>query len=107
MSPSDWSGPVFCPLADSALTIALGDQADGKTSARVRAVAAGVRAAALAPVRDIAFGYAAVTVWYDALHTSYAAMEALLRPIVAAAAMASPGFAGRPRACHSGAVRRT
>lgn len=100
MNPSDWSDPIFCPLADSALTIALGDRADGETSARVRAVAAGVRAAALAPVRDIAFGYAAVTVWYDALHTSYAAMEAVLRPIVAAAmapaVVASPGFpAGR------------
>ncbi len=104
MSPSGWPDPIFCPLADSALTIALGDRADAETSARVRAVAAGIRAAALAPVRDIAFGYAAVTVWYDALHTTYAAMEALLQPIVAAAkasamspaTVASPGFpAGR------------
>jgi len=54
VSPSGWSDPIFCPLADSALTIALGERADGETSARVRAVAAGVRAAALAPVRDIA-----------------------------------------------------
>jgi KipI family sensor histidine kinase inhibitor len=96
VSPSGWPDPIFCPLADSALTIALGDRADAETSARVRAVAAGVRAAALAPVRDIAFGYAAVTVWYDALHTGYAAMEALLQPIVAAAVVAEPAFvAGR------------
>jgi 5-oxoprolinase (ATP-hydrolysing) subunit B len=93
VSRSGWFDPIFCPLADSALTIALGDRADAETSARVRAVAAGVRAAGLAPVRDVAFGYAAVTVWYDALHTDYAAMEALLQPIVAAAAVAEPGFA--------------
>jgi 5-oxoprolinase (ATP-hydrolysing) subunit B len=86
--------PIFCPLADSAVTIALGNRADAATSARVRAVAAGVRAASLAPVRDIAFGYAAVTVWYDALHTSYETMVRVLEPIVTAAAGAEAALAG-------------
>jgi 5-oxoprolinase (ATP-hydrolysing) subunit B len=88
------AAPIFCPFADSALTVALGDRADAVTSAWVRAVAAGVRAASLAPVRDIAFGYAAVTVWYDALHTSYDAMVRVLEPIVAAAAVAETALAG-------------
>jgi 5-oxoprolinase (ATP-hydrolysing) subunit B len=86
--------PIFYPLADSALTIALGNRADAATSARVRAVAAGVRAASLAPVRDVAFGYAAVTVWYDALHTSYETMVRVLEPIVAAAPVAEAALAG-------------
>jgi KipI family sensor histidine kinase inhibitor len=79
------TAPAFTPLADSALTITLGDRADGETSARVRAVVAGIQAASLPPVRDIAFGYAAVSVWYDALHTNYETMVAALTPIVQAA----------------------
>jgi KipI family sensor histidine kinase inhibitor len=91
------AAPVFTPLADSALAITLGDRADAATSARVRVVAAGIRAAALPSVRDIAFGYAAVTVWYDALHTNYETIVATLMPIVAQAGAAPvPGaLAGR------------
>jgi KipI family sensor histidine kinase inhibitor len=91
------AAPVFTPLADSALAITLGDRADAATSARVRVVAAGIRAAALPSVRDIAFGYAAVTVWYDALHTNYETIVATLMPIVAQARAAPvPGaLAGR------------
>ena len=85
------AAPTFTPLADSALTITLGDRADAATSARVRVVAAGIRVAALPPVRDIAPGYAAVTVWYDALHTSYETMVGVLEPIVTRAAGAAPG----------------
>jgi KipI family sensor histidine kinase inhibitor len=85
------AAPTFAPLADSALTITLGDHADAPTSARVRVVAAGIRVASLPPVRDIAPGYAAVTVWYDALHTSYETMVKVLEPIVAQAAGAAPG----------------
>ena len=85
------AAPDFTPLADSALTITLGDRANAATSARARVVAAGIRAAALPPVRDIALGYAAVTVWYDALHTSYETMVATLEPIVAQAAAVAPG----------------
>lgn len=83
--------PAVTPLADSALTITLGDRADAATSALVRVVAAGIRVAALPPVRDIALGYAAVTVWYDALHTSYETMATALMPIVMQAATAAPG----------------
>ena len=86
------AAPAFTPLADSALTITLGDRADAATSARVRVVAAGVRVAALPPVRDIALGYAAVTVWYDALQTSYEMMVTMLEPIVAQAAAAGPAM---------------
>jgi 5-oxoprolinase (ATP-hydrolysing) subunit B len=85
------AAPAFTPLADSALTITLGDRADAATSARVRVVAAGIRVASLPPVRDIAPGYAAVTVWYDALHTSYEMMVRALEPIVTQAAGAAPG----------------
>jgi KipI family sensor histidine kinase inhibitor len=85
------AAPAFAPLADSALTITLGDRADAATSARVRVVAAGIRVASLPPVRDIAPGYAAVTVWYDALHTSYETMVRALEPIVVQAAGAALG----------------
>ena len=71
----------------------------------MRAVAAGIRAAALAPVRDIAFGYAAVTVWYDVLHTvmrpwrpcsADAIVAAAKASAMSPATVASPGFpAGR------------
>ena len=86
MSDPGLAAPVITALADSALTITLGDRADAATSARVRVVAAGIRTAAFAPVRDIALGYAAVTVWYDALHTSYDTMVTTLTPIVMQAA---------------------
>ncbi len=91
MSDPGTAAPAFTPLADSALTITLGDRADAATSARVRVVAAGIRVASLPPVRDIALGYAAVTVWYDALHTSYDTMVRALEPIVTQAAGAAPG----------------
>jgi len=91
VSDSGVAAPTFTPLADSALTITLGDRADAAMSARVRMVAAAVRAAALPPVRDIASGYAVVTVWYDALHTSYETMVRTLEPIVNEAAAVAPG----------------
>jgi KipI family sensor histidine kinase inhibitor len=83
--PSVAASPVIVPLGDSALTITLGDRVEPSVAARVRALAADIRGATLSPVRDIALGYAAVTVWYDALHTDYAAMVVALEPILAAA----------------------
>ena len=77
---------IITPLGDCAVTIQIGDHADPVIARRVRALAADIHAAALAPVRDVALGYAALTVWYDALHTDYAAMVSALEPIVAAAA---------------------
>ena len=77
---------IITPLGDCAVTIQIGDRADPVIARRVRALAADIHAAALAPVRDVALGYAALTVWYDALHTDYAAMVSALEPIVAAAA---------------------
>jgi KipI family sensor histidine kinase inhibitor len=77
------------PLGDSALTITVGDRVDPETMRRVRALAAGIRAAALAPVQEIVIGYAALSVWYDALHTDHAAMVAALQPILSGDAVPS------------------
>jgi 5-oxoprolinase (ATP-hydrolysing) subunit B len=99
------AAPAFTPLADSALTVTLGDRADAATSARVRIVAAGIRTASLPPVRDIALGYAAVTVWYDALHTSYETMVKTLEPVVRQAAAVTPGTDAAPGREHEIAVR--
>jgi 5-oxoprolinase (ATP-hydrolysing) subunit B len=90
MSSPGPAAPAFTALADSALTITLGDRADAATSARVRVVAAAIRAASTPAVRDIAPGYAALTVWYDALHTSYETMVRILEPVVTLAAGAAP-----------------
>lgn len=82
--------PVLFPLGDGAITIALGDRVDSHVAATVRALAADIRAASLPQIRDLALGYAAVTVWYDALHTDYAAMVGVLEPLVAAARDTQP-----------------
>lgn len=78
--------PILTPLGDSAVTIQIGDRADPAIAGRVRALAADIHAASLPPVRDLALGYAALTVWYDALHTDYSTIVAALEPIVTAAA---------------------
>lgn len=87
---------MITPLGDSAVTIQIGDRTDPVTAARVRALASAIHAASLAPVCDVALGYAALTVWYDALHTDYASMVAALDPIVMAAASRPDAEATRP-----------
>lgn len=82
MTPTIGVAPTILPLGDGALTITLGDRIDAEMVGRVRALAARIRVAALAPVQEIVTGYAALSVWYDALHTDYATIEAALEPIV-------------------------
>lgn len=74
--------PLIVPLGDTALTIRLGDRVNAVLAARVRALAERIRDARLEPVREVVVGYAALTVWYDALRTDYAVIAAALEPIV-------------------------
>ncbi|MDB4948913.1 MAG: allophanate hydrolase [Gemmatimonadetes bacterium] len=64
--------PRADPLGDSALTLTFGETVDAATSARVHAAAQAVRAAGIAAVRDVVPAYAALSVFYDPLHTDYA-----------------------------------
>lgn len=68
--------PRAAPLGDAALTLTLGDAVDPRTGARVRALARAIRAAGHAAVHDVVPAYTAVSVFYDPLHTPYAALAA-------------------------------
>jgi KipI family sensor histidine kinase inhibitor len=74
--------PSIVPLGDTAATIRLGDEVDAALAARVEALARRVRIAGLPYVRDVVVGYAALTVWYDTLHTDYAVVADALESIV-------------------------
>lgn len=76
------SGLSVVPLGDDALTIVLGNRVDAALAARVRALAERIRAAQLPAVREVVVGYAALTVWYDALRTDYAVISDSLEPIL-------------------------
>jgi KipI family sensor histidine kinase inhibitor len=75
--------PSIVPLGDAAATIRLGDEVDAALAARVQGLARRIRSAGLPYLRDVVVGYAALTVWYDALHTDFAvvadALESILR----------------------------
>jgi len=79
-------GIAVHPLGESAITIAFGTTVDAALNARVHATAATIRHAALPPVLELVPAYSALTVWYDPLHTDYAA----LAPRLAALARATP-----------------
>lgn len=101
MTPAAIAVSSVVPLGDSALTISVGDRVDPETASRVRALAASIRAAALAPVQEVVVGYAALSVWYDALRTDHAAMVAALEPILSGeAAPPAAGMTAAPRREH-------
>lgn len=60
---------TLSPLGDSALLLALGDEADESALGRVRAVADALRLARLDGVVDVMPAFAAVTVFYDITRT--------------------------------------
>ena len=74
--------PTVAPLGDSALTIRLGDHIDRALAVRVRELADRIRAARIASVAEVVGGYAALTVWYDALRADYDTMVAALAPVL-------------------------
>jgi KipI family sensor histidine kinase inhibitor len=76
------SRPSIVPLGDSALTIRLGDRIEAALAARVRGLAERIRDARLPPVREVVVGYAALTVWYDALRTDYATIAGALESVL-------------------------
>jgi KipI family sensor histidine kinase inhibitor len=59
------------PLGDSAVTIAFGTQRSASLLQRIHATARSLEAARIPYVEDVVPAYLALTVFYDALHTSY------------------------------------
>ena len=76
--------PVIVPLGDSALTILLGDRIDAALAARAHRLAERIRTAEIESVQEVVVGYAAVTVWYDALRVALKKVTDALDPLVAA-----------------------
>ena len=62
------------PLGDSAVTIAFGSDRSVELLERIHATARSLEAARIPHVEDIVPAYLALTVFYDALHTSYDAI---------------------------------
>lgn len=60
------------PLGDSAVTIAFGTERSATLLKRIHAAARSLDAAKLPHVEDVVPAYLALTVFYDALHTTYA-----------------------------------
>lgn len=71
------------PLGDGALTVTLGHVVDLALNARVHALAARLRAAALAGVTDVVPAYAALTLFYEPLHQDADALLAHVAAILA------------------------
>ena len=84
------------PLGDSAITIAFGSERSADLLARIHAAARALEAAKIANVEDIVPAYVALTVFYDPLHVSYAAMAETL----------VTACEGMPRAITTGAPPR-
>ena len=85
------ASPRVHPLGDGALTLTLGDAVSAETNARVHAAAAAIRRAGHAAIRDVVPAYAAVSVFYDPLHTSYDDIAArLLAAVKSADSVAVP-----------------
>ena len=87
--------PQVSPLGDGAVTLTLGGQVAPALVHRVQALAAAIRAARLETVQDVVPGYAALTVYYDPLHTDHATLAARLLEVVAAAGETPPPVPGR------------
>lgn len=74
------------PLGDSAVTIAFGTERSASLLKRIHAAARALEASKIPHIEDVVPAYLALTVFYDALHTSYAEiaktlLEACDRPI--------------------------
>jgi KipI family sensor histidine kinase inhibitor len=74
--------PTVAPLGDRALTITIGDRVDPEIARRVRDLAGRIRGARLEGVQEVVIGYAALSVWYDALHVDHATMALALQPLL-------------------------
>lgn len=59
------------PLGDSAVTIAFGTERSAELLDRIHATARSLEAARIPHVEDVVPAYLALTVFYDALHTTY------------------------------------
>lgn len=79
---NDLERPLILPLGDTAATIRFGDEVDARLAKHVQSLARHIRSAGLPYVREVVVGYAALTVWYDALHTDYAVTAAALDSIL-------------------------
>jgi len=86
------------PLGDSAITIAFGSERSADLLARIHAAARALEAAKIANVEDIVPAYVALTVFYDPLHVSYAAMAETL--VAACERMPRAKTTGVPRREH-------
>ena len=87
--------PRVWPLGDGAVTVTLGDRAEPALVHRVQALAAALRAARLDAVQDVVPGYAALTVYYDPLHTDHATIARRVLDLVSSAGEAPPPVPGR------------
>lgn len=59
------------PLGDSAVTITFGTERSAELLARIHATARSLESAGIPHVEDVVPAYLALTVYYDALHTTY------------------------------------
>jgi KipI family sensor histidine kinase inhibitor len=87
--------PRVDPLGDCALTLTLGDSVDAATNARVHAAAEAIRAAGLPAVRDVVPAYAALSVFYEPLHTDYAQIAARVLELAGSAETIPAAEGGR------------
>jgi inhibitor of KinA len=72
----------FLPCGDTALAVELGDRVDRRVSALVLALAARVRAAALAGVVEIVPTFRSLTIHYDPLAVAQSELKARLAPLL-------------------------
>ena len=64
------------PLGDSAVTLVFGTERSAELLLRVHATARALESARIPHVEDVVPAYLAVTVFYDALHTTYEEVSA-------------------------------
>lgn len=77
--------PEALPLGEAAVTLSWGTAVSPQVNAQVHRAAEVIRAAALPQVADLVPAYAALTVFYDPLHTDYRRMADQLLELVEAA----------------------
>jgi inhibitor of KinA len=77
--------PRVTPLGDSAITIALGTERSPELLRSVHAAAAVIRAAGLDDIEDVVPAYLALTVFYNALRTSFSDISQRVLEVLAKA----------------------
>jgi inhibitor of KinA len=87
--------PRLYPLGESALTLTWGTQVDAATNSLVHAAARRIRDAALPPVAELVPGYAALTVFYEPLHTGYDDLAAAITTLLSDLEPEASGASGR------------